>query len=105
MNTYLLKQVIMHEFQAWYDQKEEGLEPQVHTDVYWARRIYEKMEEAFRIRKLYSWYIPSYNLLTDDKFKYKDIAVMYAKLCRRLLTEEAAEHFRKAYMGAPVDAT
>ena len=100
MNTYLLKQAIMHEYTAWYDQKMEGLDPPMQSDVYWAKRIYEKMEEAFKRRELYSWFIPTYNLLNDDKFvQFQDIAVLYARLCRRLLTEEAANHFRKACLG------
>lgn len=78
----------------------EGLKPEVHSDLYYAKKIYVRLEVAFRKRELGSIFIPEYNLLNDDKFvQYQETAVSYARLCRRLLTPESVAHFKKAYMG------
>jgi hypothetical protein len=68
-------------------------------DVFWARIIYQRVEEAFEKQYLESYFIPGYNLLSDDKYaQYRETAISYARLCRRMLTPQVAQCLRKVHM-------
>ena len=70
------------------------------NDLYWARQIYKDIEEAFSKPYLESYFVPDYNLLHDDRYvQYQEMAVLYARLCRRLLTPQVAQRLRQAFMG------
>ena len=98
ISSYMLKMCILLEYMAASEAKDGSLE--VNSDLDWARKIYGRMEKAFEVQRLESFFIPGYNLLHDDKYaQYRETAISYVRLCRRLLTPEAAAHFRKAYMG------
>merc|ERR1711893_78726 len=93
ISSYMLKMCIFKEYMKGGDIRNK-------SDLHWSRKIYTAMEEAFTIQRLESFFIPGYNLLHDDKYaQYRETAISYASLCRRLLTPEAAQHFRKAFMG------
>ena len=70
------------------------------SDVEWAVRIYEMVEEGFEKQFLEHYFVPGQNLLRDDKYaQFRETAVSYANMCRRLLTPETAAHFKRAFMG------
>jgi hypothetical protein len=102
MDTYFLKQTIICEFLNFFDADtgEQIKDFNDVDDVFWAKRIYEKVEEAFREQKLQSVLFPQYNLLHEPHFaQYKDRACQYARLCRQLLTRESASKLKRAHMG------
>ena len=98
ITSYILKQCIAKEYIAQSESEDSTRE--VKSDFEWASRIYEMVEEGLIKQNLESFFIPGYNLLHDEKYaQYRETAICYAKMCRRLLTPQSARHFRRAYMG------
>jgi hypothetical protein len=98
--SYMLKQCIVKQYaEIYYRQPGQNIQK---SDREWAITIYDMLEESFIKQKpdLRSFFITGYNLLHDSKFEQlREKGIKYARLCKILLEERSASHFRKAFMG------